>query len=434
MMIVNPLESSFMDRQFIAPRPVRTAVQSLLGSALRWLSRSLQLEDLLLFIRRGENFELAYSTSGRQAPACSVPADASLDRLLHHVGPVPLDCLGPIAHTAGEAATADFLMGIPAGNRLDGFLFIRRRGGQQSLSVSDMRLLRAMVSHAALMLENCRLKASLAAEDAELHRRDWEMEIAQDVQNRIFPSERPRIAGLDYYSDWRPARGLSGDYLDYFAMAEGNLGLAIGDVAGKGLAAALLTSSLHSMARALRMSHGGSLAELVTAIDEMFYEICPDNSYATLFVARYDPYRGLLHYVNAGHEPPLLLRKMSGQFRTTVLETTGPVIGMLRKSSYRENVVSLGPGDFLVAYTDGLCEAANARGEEWGFRRLLETIQACRHQRAHDIVDRVLESAEHFAGGCPQFDDMTLWLGRIEESHRDSPRTTAESLALKAVA
>ena len=421
----------------VTPEPLAPAVRSLLGGALGWLSRSLQLDQLLLFVRAGEYYELAYSSSGREVFGCSLPADGSLDRLLSHIGPVPIEWLGGVAHILGGAldrdessvlasADADFLVGIPAGDRLDGFLCIRRRGGYQSLSVGDIRLLRAMVSHAALMLENCRLTDAL-------HRRDWEMEIARDVQNRIFPAERPRIPALDYYGDWRPARGLSGDYLDYFEMAEGNLGLAIGDVAGKGLAAALLTSSLHSMARALRLSHVGSLADLMAAIDEMFYEICPDNSYATLFVARYDPSRGLLHYVNAGHEPPLLLRKTGAQFRTVVLESSGPVIGMLRKSSYRENVVSLGPGDFLVAYTDGLCEAANARGEEWGFRRLLETIQACRHQKARDIVDRVLESAEHFAAGCPQFDDMTLWLGRIEEANHN-PRTAAEGLALQAVA
>jgi sigma-B regulation protein RsbU (phosphoserine phosphatase) len=431
----------------VTPEALSPTVQSLLGGALRWLSRSLHLDQVLLFVRAGEYYELAYSSAGRQVSDCSLPADGSLDRLLSHTGPVPVEWLGGIAHILGGAldrdessvlasAGADFLLGIPAGDdrNLSGFLCIRRKGGYRSLGTGDVRVLRAMVSHAALILENCRLSAALAAEDAELHRRDWEMEIARDMQNRIFPAERPRISGLDYYGDWRPARGLSGDYLDYFEMADGNLGLAIGDVAGKGLAAALLTSSLHSMARALRHAYGGSLADLVAAIDELFYEICPDNSYATLFVARYDPSRGLLHYVNAGHEPPLLLRKTGAQFRTVVLESSGPVIGMLRKSSYRENVVSLGPGDLLVAYTDGLCEAANARGEEWGFRRLLDTIQACRHQKARDIVDRVLESAEHFAAGCPQFDDMTLWLGRIEEANRDRPRTSAEGLSLQAVA
>jgi sigma-B regulation protein RsbU (phosphoserine phosphatase) len=221
--------------------------------------------------------------------------------------------------------------------------------------------------------------------------------------------------GLDYFSDCRPAAGLSGDYLDSFALPEGNLGLAIGDVTGKGLAAALLASSLHSLARVLRQYQHGSLSELTTALDELFYEVCPDSSYATMFVARYDPARGFLYFVNAGHEPPVVLRKTTTGYSPVALEPTGPVLGMLRKSTFRENVVSLAPGDLLVAYTDGLCETVNARGEEWGYRRMMATIQACSYRRARDIVERVLDTAEAFAGGCPQHDDVTLWLGRVEE-------------------
>jgi len=245
---------------------------------------------------------------------------------------------------------------------------------------------------------------------------DTDMELARGVQNRTFPSTRPRIAGLDYYGDWCPARGLSGDYLDYFALPEGNLGLAIGDVAGQGLSAALLSSSLHALARALRHYHHGSLSDLTAAIDELFCEVCPDSCYATMFVARYDPARRFLYFVNAGHEPPVVLRKTASGYRPVTLEPTGPVIGMLRKSTFHENVVSLAPGDLLAAYTDGLCETVNSRGEEWGFQRMIATIQACCYREARDIVDGVFETAHRFAGGCPQHDDMTLWLGRMEES------------------
>ena len=116
-------------------------------------------------------------------------------------------------------------------------------------------------------------------------------------------------------------------------MNDGNLGLAVGDVCGKDVPAALLTSSLHSMIRALRFARTFSLKTLVRNIDKLFSEICPDNCYATLFVGEYDPSSGRLHYVNAGHEPPFVLRKTGPHFQTIFLEASGPVIGMLRESS-----------------------------------------------------------------------------------------------------
>ncbi len=161
---------------------------------------------------------------------------------------------------------------------------------------------------------------------------------------------------------------------------------------------------------------------LVRTIDKLFAEVCPDNCYATLFLSEYDPESGRLHYVNAGHEPPFVLRKSGGHFQTIFLESGGPVIGMLRNSAYREGVVSLHPGDVLVAYTDGLCETANGAGEEWGWPRFQETVETCADEQARDIVESVLESAESFAGGTPQRDDVTLWVGRVDEAVAEKPR------------
>jgi sigma-B regulation protein RsbU (phosphoserine phosphatase) len=253
-----------------------------------------------------------------------------------------------------------------------------------------------------------------------------EWEAARTVQERIFPAVRPAIPGLDYYGDWRPARGVSGDYIDYFLMNAGNLGLAVGDVSGKGLPAALLTSSLHSTIRALRFTRNSTLPELVRAIHELFYEFSPDNCYASLFVARYDSVEQRLHYVNAGHEPPFVLRKNGKHYRTIFLESGGPVIGMLRKSSYREGMVSLSPGDLMVAYTDGLCETRNNRGEDWGWPRFLEKVASCAAQRARDIVDTVMRETETFAGGAPQYDDVTLWVGKVQDAEANEPLWEAE--------
>lgn len=115
----------------------------------------------------------------------------------------------------------------------------------------------------------------------------------------------------------------------------------------------------------------------------------------------------------------------SSPWKTKVAHYRNPV--------FHESMISLDPGDLLVAYTDGLCETANARGEEWGFRRLLATTQSCAYRKAHEIVDQVLETAEAFAGGCPQYDDMTLWLGRMEEGNSRG-FTIGEEMALPAAA
>ena len=168
------------------------------------------------------------------------------------------------------------------------------------------------------------------------------------------------------------------------------------------------------------------------SIHELFYEICPDNCYATLFVARFDPVAQRLHYVNAGHEPPFVLRKNGEHYRTIFLESGGPVIGMLRKSSYREGTVSVSPGDLMVAYTDGLCETRNKLGEEWGWPRFLEKVESCANTRARDIVDAIMQETEDFAAGAPQYDDVTLWVGKVEDALAGEPGWEAECVEVAA--
>jgi len=288
--------------------------------------------------------------------------------------------------------------------------------------------------YGALARENDRLMAALATEFAQRQKFYAESGMARNVQERIFPKVRPVIPRLDYYADWRPACGVSSDYIDYFEVNGGNLGLAVGDVTGKGVPPAYLTSSLHSLIRALRFACTSSLKMLVRTIDKLFTEVSPDNSYATLFVGEYNPATGWLHYVNAGHEPPFVLRKSGGHFQTVFLESGGPVIGMLRDSTYREGRVSLQPDDILVAYTDGLCETRNPAGEEWGWPRFLQTVECYADQTARDIVDGVLQSSEAFAEGAPRHDDVTLWVGHVKETVVEEPRRQAECMAVAAAA
>src|ERR1019366_5333502 len=146
------------------------------------------------------------------------------------------------------------------------------------------------------------------------------------------------------------------------------------------------------------------------------------------------PSNGRLHYVNAGHEPPFVLRKNGGHFQTVFLEPGGPVIGMLRESSYREGAGSRHPGDALVAYTDGLCETTNPSGEEWGWPRFLNAVEEAADRPARDMVEGVLQAVEAFAGSAPPRDDATLFVGRVQDAVAARPHWEVEEVAVATAA
>ncbi len=224
----------------------------------------------------------------------------------------------------------------------------------------------------------------------------------RETQCRMWPQGRPTVPGMDYHAGWRIGEGRDVDYLDYFETDGGNFALAIGDlVAGSaGSPGTSLLASLHAMVRSLDGGPSGVpvqspnfLGDLVQRIHEMFYEAAPEGSYATLFLARYDPIERRLDYCNAGHEAPLLVRKSGGRSRIVPLETGGPMVGVLRQSSYRQGSMRLQPGDILAAYTAGLTATLNRRGEEWGYRRLLAAMKTSGDLPAHDVVEQILDEA-----------------------------------------
>ena len=241
-------------------------------------------------------------------------------------------------------------------------------------------------------------------------------------------SSVPSIFGFDYFAATRPARVASGDFIDYFELHGGNLGLMVGKVSGEGVPPALLTATLHSLVRSVRCAGESSLRAQVRSIDRMFTEVCPDHCYATLFAAEYDPATCRLHYVNAGHEPPIILRSNGNHFQSIFLEASGPMLGMLKQSNFREGVLTLRAGDLLAAYTDGLCDTTNVRGEEWGWPRFQEMIESLANRRSRDIVDGVLQAVDAFSGGAPQEHDATLWIGRVEGAAAEDPLRRMEAV------
>ncbi len=203
-----------------------------------------------------------------------------------------------------------------------------------------------------------------------------------------------------------------GDYYDYLRLPDGNLALAIGDVAGKGISAALLMASIQSIVRtqlaAVNGSGSISVAALVAQLNRQLYAATAPEKYATFFFGIYDEASRVLTYTNAGHVQPLLLR--SGVIE--LLEVTGSVIGAFPATRYEEQTVRLEPGDLLVAYTDGITEPENAYGEEFGAQRLAEIVKRNQTCEPQEIVTRIMEAVRQWSSADELPDDRTVVLVR----------------------
>ena len=265
-----------------------------------------------------------------------------------------------------------------------------------------------VVSRIGLEKDNSRLASSLAQEAAERERVRREMELVRQVQQTLLPHAAPNVPGVECVGLCRPAFAVGGDCYDFLALPNGRFAFAIGDVSGKGLAAALLMASLQSFLRAVTFDGCDDLRWLMRRLNQLLLGVTGADGYATLFYAQYDPMSRELNWVSAGHNAPLLFHR--GEFRA--LDEGGPVIGLLSDPQYEQGFAQLAEGDLVLAYTDGITEAANAGDEEWGESRLRAAIaQHCANGDAKpidEILHRILECANLHTGGTPQRDDMTL--------------------------
>jgi sigma-B regulation protein RsbU (phosphoserine phosphatase) len=314
----------------------------------------------------------------------------------------------------GSAAAASFaslapgyLVPIVARGALLGLVALGERRSEEPYSGEDSRLLATVAAQAAGALENLRLAARIAERLEAERRAAHEMDLARRVQAQLLPRHGRRLAALECDGRCVQARAVGGDFLDFLDGAEGEdrLGLVLADVSGKGLAAALLMASLQASLRTLS-PRGSSLRERVSAANRLLVETTEPSRYATLFVADYE--RGRLSYVNCGHNPPLLLRASGGVER---LMPTAMVVGLVEDWTCEVGETTLGAGDLLVVYSDGISEASLADGEEFGEGRLLEVATAYRAAPVSDLLDAVYAAVNAFSGG-EQADDQTLLIAR----------------------
>jgi sigma-B regulation protein RsbU (phosphoserine phosphatase) len=248
--------------------------------------------------------------------------------------------------------------------------------------------------------DNAHLMETIEKQVSKARASRSDMDIARNVQAKLLPRDGPAIPSLDYAGRCVPARAVGGDYYDWLDLGGGQTGFLLADVSGKGIGAAMLMAHLHA-AFHTRVSLGYSDAPaLVAGVNRQFYESSPTEQYATLFFARYDPRTSRLHYVNAGH-PAALVRRADGSVER--LASTSMPVGVFSFWASDERVVSLGPGDTVLVYSDGVVEAGVYTGEEFGENRIVEAAVA---PTAASVVDHLCTCV--LAYEAEQHDDCTL--------------------------
>ena len=247
----------------------------------------------------------------------------------------------------------------------------------------------------------------------ELERRAiQELEIANEVQCRFFPQVRPPIQALDYSGHCYPARAVGGDYYDFLELGPDRFGLVIGDVSGKGIAAALLMANLQANLRSQCSIAHDCLENILRVVNQFFSQNTPDGSFATLFFADYHVPTGRLRYINCGHPPALVLRRDDSIDR---LEPTATVLGIFKKWDCELGERTIHPGDALVLYTDGITESFNAARDEYGEARLIESLLRHRAQPSQSLLQNIVADVRQFSPH-EQHDDITLIIAKSSPS------------------
>ncbi len=396
----------------------------LLETVTQRISQSLHVPRVAVLLQQGERYEAACLLGfGDALPPVEFRRDGLTVRLLkqsqapsriYFDDPQSWIYAAP-AHEQAllQALRTQLLLPMTRNSRMLGMISLGPKRSETPYSATDMRLLSAVASQTGLALDNARLTENIKQEVAQRERINRELEIAREVQERLFPQHLPQIQGLDMAGYCRPALGVGGDYYDFIRLPDGCIGMAVGDVAGKGIAAALMMASLQASLRGQIIKPSCSLAEMIQHINRLVYDASSDNRYATFFYCQYEPQTRALHYVNAGHNPPIVYRN-GAKHRVVRLETGGTVIGLLPEFVYQEDKVELQPGDVLVAYTDGISEAMNSVDEEWDEERLLAVVAECHWRSAADIIKCILDRVDAFTAGARQHDDMTLAVMRVQ--------------------
>ena len=278
-----------------------------------------------------------------------------------------------------------------------GVLYLDSRERGQLLSPATQRALETFATEAAGAIESARLYR----ESAEKARLDQDLQLAAEIQRALLPQAQQSGSHFEIASASIPCRAIGGDFYDYFNLPGGAFGFALGDVAGKGPSAALLTAMIQGIF-ASQVNTAASAAALMSTVNEGLIHRSIRSRFATCVYGALAA-DGQLTYCNAGHNPPILIVRDG----IRLLETGGLILGMFPQAAYDQETLVLEPGDVLVMYTDGVTEALNSAGEEFGEGRVRACLEANRHCTPAELLDCLLSAVRNFAAGAPQHDDVT---------------------------
>jgi putative ABC transport system permease protein len=291
-------------------------------------------------------------------------------------------------------------------NEIVGMLLAGAATGSPAYNASRKQAFATAADVFALLIENARLT------DRALKQQKLEQDIAlaAEVQKKLLPPEAPQSSAVELAAFTVAARTVGGDYYDFLHLESGHIGIAIADVSGKGVSAALLMSVVQASLRAIASEGQVALGDLASRINRFLYRSTGANKYATFFYAEVAGNGRSLRFVNAGHNPPYLVS------RDGVVELTasGPPLGLFAEMRYEESALALNPGDVLVAFTDGVPEALNERDEEFGEERLKDLLRSAIVESASAISEKIARSMRDWAGTAEQFDDLTVVVLRVQ--------------------
>jgi len=360
-------------------------------TAGRGVLMTLEGEQLQVRAARGEGFKISSTVRDRvlSKKESLLVRDAQLDQSLKSQMSI-----------VEQKVRSMIAVPLQTNDRVIGLIYVDSPHRVREFTREDLNLLTVMANVAAIRIENARLTEVEEAERAMAK----EMQQAALIQSRLLPSDAPSIPGLDIAGKTAACRTVGGDYYDFLPFPDGRVGLLVGDVAGKGMPASLLMSSLQARVHVL-FEDGDDLAQRIGRLNKSTCANCPDNRFITFFMTVLDPATGELVFTNAGHNPPLLVRAAGG-FET--LAGGGMILGILPKAVYQEARATLQPGDALILFSDGVTEASDPQGEEFGEARLAELVSSVRERPAAEIVDIINAAVAEFTQGAPAADDITV--------------------------